>query len=115
MNFSERCQHVTHLLQRLHTVVSALDRDASELEVSVDDEPLLARMVQGFLECNRLSGELLYEHIPYVDQESFAVGTTQRLAHDELMHRARCAHTDMELYTKLRLSRHMRQPLLHAI
>lgn len=116
MDFSEICRQATHLLQRLHTAVSELDRDACELEVTMDDEPLLVRMVQGFIECNRLSGELLYEQIPYIDQEEFAVGTAMRLAHDELMRRARGAHTDMEVYTKLRSSRR-RHPtsMLHAV
>lgn len=116
MNFSERCQHVSHLLQRLHTVVYALDKDAGELEVTVDDEPLLVRMVQGFLECNRLSGEILYDQIPHIDQHEFSVGTALRLAHDELMNRARGAHTDMEVYTKLRSRRQGRvAPMLHAV
>jgi len=115
MNFSERCQQATHLLQRLHTVVSALDRDAGELEVTHDDEPLLVRLVQGFSECNRLSGELLYEQIPHIDQEEFSVGTAMRLAHDELMHRARGAHTDMELYVKLSANRRSKVTMLHAI
>lgn len=115
MDFSERCQQATHLLQRLHTVVSALDRDAGELEVTTDDEPLLVRLVQNFTECNRLSGELLYEQIPHIDQQEFAVGSALRIAHDELMRRARGAHTDMEVYTKLSSSRRRKTPMLHAI
>jgi 2-phospho-L-lactate guanylyltransferase (CobY/MobA/RfbA family) len=113
MNFSERCEHTALLLGQLKDVVDALDKDAGELEVTIDDEPLLARMVQGFLACNRLSVELLYEQIPHIDQEVFAVGTGLRLAHDELMRRARGAHTDMEVYTKLRSSR--RAGTIHRI
>ena len=113
MNFSERCTHTFHLLGQLKDVVDALDKDACDLEVTVDDEPILTRMVQGFLACNRLSGELLYEQIPYIDQEEFAVGSALRLAHDELMKRARGAHTDMEVYTKLRSSR--RSGTIHRI
>lgn len=105
MNFSERCTNASHLLNQLKEVVDALDKDACDLEVTVNDEPILTRMVQGFLACNRLSGELLYEQIPHIDQEEFAVGNALRLAHDELMKRARGAHTDMEVYTKLRSSR----------
>lgn len=105
MNFSERCSDASLLLSQLKEVVDRLDKDACDLEVTVDDGPLLTRMVQGFLACNRLSGELLYEHIPHIDQEEFAVGNALRLAHDELMKRARGAYTDMEVYTKLRSSR----------
>ena len=113
MNFSERCTHVSMLLTQLKDVVDVLDKDACELEVTVDDEPLLVRLVQGFLACNRLSGELLYEHIPHIDLKEFAVGNAMRLAHDELMKRARGAHTDMEVYTKLRASR--RSGTIHRI
>lgn len=118
MNFSERCEHASRLLGQLQSVVDSLDKDACELEVSRDDEPVLVRMVLSFVECNRLSGELLYEQIPHIDQTVFAVGTAMRLAHDELMKRARGAHTDMEVYTKLRV-RHSSKaqvvPIRHAI
>jgi hypothetical protein len=70
MDFSERCRHATHLLQRLHTVVSALDKDACELEVTLDDEPLLVRMVQGFIACKSLSEELLCQVIPVMVRSS---------------------------------------------
>lgn len=117
MNFSERCEHVTDLLSQLQEVVDSLDRDAGELEVSRNDEPLLVRMVQGFMVCNRLSGEILYEQIPHIEQTAFAVGTVVRLAHDELMKRARGAHTDMEVYTKLRARRSKASvvPIRHAV
>ena len=106
MDFSERCVHATQLLHRLKTVVDNLDNDACELEVSHEDEPVLVRLVQSFIECNRLSEEILYELIPHIDQAEYAVGSAVgsaiRLAHDELMRRARGAHTDMEIYTKIR-------------
>lgn len=109
MNFSERCAHVTQLLHQLKTVVDNLDKEAGELEVSRDDEPILVRLVQGFVECNRLSGEILYEQIPHIEQDELSVGDALRLAHDELMRRARGAHTDMEIYTKLRKRPRARQ------
>ena len=118
MNFSECCTEAAHLLNQLRDVVDALDKDAGELEVSLNDEPVLVRLVQGFLVCNRLSGELLYEQIPHIDLEEFAVGSALRLAHDELMRRARGAHTDMEIYTKLRnrrLSGANVVPIRHAV
>ena len=118
MNFSERCVEATRLLGHLQTVVDALDKDACELEVSLNDEPLLVRMVQGLIVCNRLSGELLYEQIPHIDLQEFAVGSAMRLAHDELMRRARGAHNDMEIYTKLRgrrLSGGKVVPIRHAV
>lgn len=118
MNFSERCAQATHLLNQLQIAVDALNKDACELEVSRDDEPVLVRMVQGFLVCNRLSGELLHEQIPHIDQEEPAVGAAMRLAHSELMSRARGAHTDMEIYTKLHGGRSARGnvvPIRHAI
>jgi len=115
MNFSERCAHVTYLLSQLKDVADSLDKDACELEVSTDDDPILVRMVQGFLVCNRLSEEILYDHVPHVDQREFAVGTAFRMAHDELMKRVRGAHTDMEVYTKLRSSRRSAQRFLHAV
>lgn len=115
MDFSERCAHTTHLLGQLKTVVDALDHDAGELEVTHNDEPLLVRMVRNFIELNRLSEEILYEQIPHIDQHEFSVGTTYRLVHDELMRRARGAHTDMEIYTKLRGQRAARGSNLVAL
>ncbi len=116
MNFSERCIRVSYLLENLRNTVDSLDKDASELEVARDDTNLLTRMVQGFLVCNRLSREILYEQIPHIEQEEHAVGDALRLAHDELMKRARGAHTDMEIYTKTRTRRRAAVvPIRHAV
>lgn len=115
MNFSERCAHAAHLLGQLKDVVDKLDKDACELEVTVDDEPILVRMVQGFIVCKRLSVELLHDQLPHIDQREFAVGTAFRMTHDELLRRARGAQTDMEVYTKLRSSRRSAAQFLHAV
>ena len=116
MNFSERCARASHMLEQLRSVVEKLDKEVCELEVSRHDEAILVRLVQGFLVCNRLSEEILDSQLPAIEQEMAPVGAAMRLAHEELMRRARGAHTDMEIYTKRRQRRNSAViPIRHAV
>lgn len=112
MNLSESCQDATLLLQRIETLVEDLDRGIDELEVTLHDEPVMTKLVARLLECKRLSADLLQRSLPAVDKDEFAVGNVIRLAHDQLMRRARGAHTDLELYTKRKATRAQRQMVL---
>ncbi len=112
MNFSENVQDATFLLQRIQSLVSDLDRGIDELETTLHDDPVITRVVAKLLECKRLSADLLHRALPAVDEENFTVGNAIRVGHDELMRRARGAHTDLELYTKRKATRAQRQMVL---
>lgn len=97
----------------MSAVVGQLERDAAALDVASDDSELLVGLVQGFTACKRLSEVLVHQLIPAIDADEFSVGSIVRMAHDDLLQRARGAHTDLERHTSVK-SR-PRTPYLHAV
>jgi hypothetical protein len=111
MKFPQQCREASALLQQLSQLADTLEQSLLRLEDVRDEDAttLLTLLVQGLLDANRLSEDILHEHIPIISQEETAVGEAIHIAHTELARRIWGVRQDFEVMTKVSAAKKRRQ------
>lgn len=103
MKFLQQCREASALLQQLAQTADTLEQNLLRLEGVRDEDTttILTTLVRDLFDANRLSEDILHQHIPQISQEEAAVGEAILIAHTELARRIWGVRQDLEVMTKV--------------